>query len=585
MIRYDKIQIAYDRTLVKNGTMELRPGTLNLVKAPSGSGKTALLYRLALIVNDCRITVEGKPIRKVERFRREQIAFVSQESELIACLCVRENLEEAALIGGCDYDEAAYAGLLETVGLDVPFAQRASELSVGERQRLAIACALAKNTPYIILDEPTAALDPLMKIEILALLKKISEEGRCVVFSSHEDASADMADVIYTLMDGDIVKIQDNGISRPVFQASHHFRPVRFLFKHIRHYAVRNQAMMILANMLLIFSLVMNVLLSWRNETAFQHAKETLFQATDRLLYVTNASNVGYLDEDTAAFIPVGGYPVYNAKCDGIPLVPLFDNRNLNNRVMMKLDTAEDGMYASYRVYESWHGELKDTMQLIVQGSLARQIDVTYAGIYKSGATSSLVRDDTFFLSCPYVYLPDQNSLFVQTEFPYKSKGIFLVCPDCFSMFVQTEFPCLSKLNFPVCPKLFSLSVQTEFPCLSNLNFPVCPNKIPCLSRLFFPVCPIEKSLFVQGLIIMQIQPFFTLFSSTHRLICRLDISNIFEHFEIRFNRLSGFSSSMDRTNLITSFFWTSKNIHAGCCTQPAVPSTRRHPEMSSRSF
>ena len=97
--------------------------------------------------------------------------------------------------------------LLEKVNLNDRYDHFPKELSGGEKQRVAIARALANNPDVIIADEPTGNLDKTNEKKIFELLKKLSEEGKCIIIVSHSDIVKNYADKLYELDDRNIVEV------------------------------------------------------------------------------------------------------------------------------------------------------------------------------------------------------------------------------------------------------------------------------------------------------------------------------------------------------------------------------------------
>ena len=192
--------------------LELRAGRRLAVVGPSGSGKSTLLRLLPRLYDPSqgRITIDGRDLRKVTlESLRGQIAVVEQESVLMG-LSLRENIrygrpdatddEVAAAVAAAGL-EAFVADLPE--GLDMVLAERGASISGGERQRVAIARALVRQTPILLLDEPTTGLDPVTKAGVVdALLHLVT--GRTALIVTHDLELARHADEIVVLVDGQI---------------------------------------------------------------------------------------------------------------------------------------------------------------------------------------------------------------------------------------------------------------------------------------------------------------------------------------------------------------------------------------------
>lgn len=180
--------------------LEFHKGEFVAITGESGSGKTTLLSTISglLPYEEGEMYFNGSPTSYYdeadwEEYRKNHIAFVFQNYNLIDAYTALENVMISFLIQG---ESVAYAKeksmeLLETVGIAQYAAHRATELSSGQKQRLAIARALAKNTEVIVADEPTGNLDAENGRQIMALFAELAKE-RLVIIVTHnyEEASA-----------------------------------------------------------------------------------------------------------------------------------------------------------------------------------------------------------------------------------------------------------------------------------------------------------------------------------------------------------------------------------------------------------
>jgi iron complex transport system ATP-binding protein len=164
-----------------------RRGEVVSIIGPNGAGKSTLLAALGgLIRYDGSVRVEGREVRDVElRERARLIAYVPQRTQLRAALTVRQ----VVALGRYAHNSARDGGVVEralaSAGAE-GLAERAfPELSVGEQQRVIIARALATEAPFLLMDEPTAALDVGRGLETLYLLRRLAAEGRSVISVLH----------------------------------------------------------------------------------------------------------------------------------------------------------------------------------------------------------------------------------------------------------------------------------------------------------------------------------------------------------------------------------------------------------------
>ncbi len=184
--------------------LELPAGALTVITGPSGSGKSTLLHLLAGL----RLPTGGD-VCVLERrlgdldataraeLRRTSVGFVAQGSELVPFLTARETVELALALRGREGDAA---NALATVGLAPLADQRVGRLSAGERQRVAVARALAARPALLLADEPTARLDEANARGVAALLRGLARAtGAAVAVATHDPLVIEQADAALAL--------------------------------------------------------------------------------------------------------------------------------------------------------------------------------------------------------------------------------------------------------------------------------------------------------------------------------------------------------------------------------------------------
>ena len=215
-IRYQDVKFAYepDRPVLDGVSFSAKPGSITAIIGPTGSGKStlsALLLRL-FDPDGGAITIDGKDLRDYQlRSVREGVAIALQENVLFA-MSVRDNIRYAAPSASDERIRAAVrvaamgdylAGLPN--GLDTVLSDRGGKLSTGQRQRLSIARAVVRDTPILVLDEPTAALDAATEHEVMQNLAQWGE-GRAIFLITHRISTIRRADNILYLDQGRIVE-------------------------------------------------------------------------------------------------------------------------------------------------------------------------------------------------------------------------------------------------------------------------------------------------------------------------------------------------------------------------------------------
>jgi putative ABC transport system ATP-binding protein len=177
----------------------------------SGSGKSTLLHILGLLdaEYDGRYVFDGQLVSglsadALSRLRNRKIGFVFQQFHLLPQLTILENAALPALYAGGRPRQcrAAARARLEQMGLGHRLDHRPNELSIGQRQRAAIARALVNEPRLLLADEPTGALDSRTAMEILELLRDLHRGGATVVLVTHDHEVGAAAERIVHIRDG-----------------------------------------------------------------------------------------------------------------------------------------------------------------------------------------------------------------------------------------------------------------------------------------------------------------------------------------------------------------------------------------------
>ena len=190
-----EIKKKYGRKEVLCGTsFRVAEGSCLGVLGANGSGKTTLLKILAGVLrpDGGRFLWRGEDLLRSPRLRASAVAYVPQGTPLVEELSARDNLRlwyaPEALERSMD------GGVLRRLGVDEFFRTPAAKLSGGMRKRLSIGCALANEPSILLLDEPTAALDPLCKEQILRCFDALRREGCLLILASHDPWELELCD-------------------------------------------------------------------------------------------------------------------------------------------------------------------------------------------------------------------------------------------------------------------------------------------------------------------------------------------------------------------------------------------------------
>jgi putative ABC transport system ATP-binding protein len=200
-------------------SLEFYPGQLSVLMGPSGSGKSTLLAVLSGLLrpDSGRVVALDRELWRLdergrEEFRRQHCGFIFQGFNLFPALTARQHVEMVlrwtAEVPGHEARRRA-AALLDQLGLAGKRDLRPAQLSGGEKQRVAIAQALAKSPALCFADEPTSALDWTHGEHIVTLLRsEATERGATVLMVSHDPRVAAYGDQVMHIQDGRLDEAQ-----------------------------------------------------------------------------------------------------------------------------------------------------------------------------------------------------------------------------------------------------------------------------------------------------------------------------------------------------------------------------------------
>jgi len=218
MLKINNLKKSYDSDIVLSGIdFELNPGEIVAVMGPSGCGKSTFIRTINRLVepDSGEIFFKNTPIHNMKlrdmEAVRQNIGFVFQHFNLIARLSIKQNVALGLIKKGYSIDEAYQKAILalEDVGLAEMADYGVNKLSGGEKQRVGIARALVMEPDLILLDEPTASLDPILVRDVLDVLENIAKTRRntSIIIVTHEVTFARrVADKIYFMDQGKFIE-------------------------------------------------------------------------------------------------------------------------------------------------------------------------------------------------------------------------------------------------------------------------------------------------------------------------------------------------------------------------------------------
>ena len=175
------------RPVVRDLSMQVRRGTIYGFLGPNGSGKTTTIRMLCglLTPDDGQGTCLGFDLRTQTEGIKRRVGYMTQRFSLYEDLSVRENLEFVARLYGLSDARGAVRAMIDRLGLDGRTEQLAGTLSGGWKQRLALGACTLPNPQLLLLDEPTAGVDPKARREFWSEIHALAADGLTVLVSTH----------------------------------------------------------------------------------------------------------------------------------------------------------------------------------------------------------------------------------------------------------------------------------------------------------------------------------------------------------------------------------------------------------------
>ena len=195
------------RVVVRDLSMQVKRGTIFGFLGPNGSGKTTTIRMLCglLTPDQGSGTCLGYDIRTEVAKIKTRVGYMTQRFSLYEDLSVRENLEFIARIYGLPHPTAAAKAMIERLGLQGREEQVAGKLSGGWKQRLALGACTLPNPKLLLLDEPTAGVDPKARRDFWGEIHKLAADGLTVLVSTHYMDEAERCHEIAYIAFGEVL--------------------------------------------------------------------------------------------------------------------------------------------------------------------------------------------------------------------------------------------------------------------------------------------------------------------------------------------------------------------------------------------
>ena len=422
MIELKDICIEYDRVILDHASISIPAHSITLIRGKSGSGKTALLYCIALMdtKSEYQYYYDNHLIEEKDRnnIRKECISYVLQENDLLAHLDVKGTLQYFAHIHNKHLSDKDIQDYLDKMHLDVTLNQNVMTLSLGERQRLSIATALVSQPQVLILDEPTASLDHENKIEVYNILKELSTHTT-IVLASHSEESMKYADVVYTLENSQLnvnsSMISDDLCGEGVISQVDH----KFYKEYVKDYVKHYRFMYVLMMMVFILSLVSGqMILGIINHSREQGMQMLIGQLENKAIITKDKHS--YVDQDYSHFIKIDDkntFPLYKIytqiEGEDVYLVPYFKDDDLSKYIDRNIQETKTGIYMDndtyYRLNQiSSHNIVKLDLYITDQNGM-HQTSYTFDmnGVFRNNKKVHYVSKSQRYIYVPYSILQD----------------------------------------------------------------------------------------------------------------------------------------------------------------------------------
>lgn len=206
-------------SVLKGISFQIEKGSFVSIMGPSGSGKSTLMHILSFLdkPTDGNYFFEEKNVKEMNddqlaEMRSKKVGFIFQSFNLLSSLSVLENVILPLTYIDMPQEERIEKAksLLDQVGLSHRIGYSPSKLSGGEKQRVAIARALINNPEVIFADEPTGNLDSKSGAQIMRILQELNRKGNTIILVTHETSTAEHAERIIKVKDGNIIEDSQN---------------------------------------------------------------------------------------------------------------------------------------------------------------------------------------------------------------------------------------------------------------------------------------------------------------------------------------------------------------------------------------
>ena len=203
-IKFQDVSVRRAKTeALSSVNFEVSNGQIVGLLGPSGAGKSTIMRSIVGVQNGVTGTVEvlGEKSGSVDLATR--VAYSTQQSSVFDDLSVTQNLLYTSAILGLDKERVPQ--VISTVKLEGYEKAKVRDLSGGQKSRVSLAMALIGDPELLVLDEPTVGLDPVLRAELWGLFRKLANQGKTLLVSSHVMDEAERCDQIIFVRDGKVI--------------------------------------------------------------------------------------------------------------------------------------------------------------------------------------------------------------------------------------------------------------------------------------------------------------------------------------------------------------------------------------------
>lgn len=220
LLNLKNINKKYDNQIILNNlSLTIESGKIYVIMGPSGSGKSTLLNIIALIENSTSgdyywkdANIKDFSSRKKSLIRKDNIGLIFQDFNLFEELTAFENLDVYLQLT-TSLDEKQRQNKIKnqanTLDISSILYKKVKFLSGGERQRVTIARCYLNNTELILADEPSANIDSVNKSILIESFLSLRKNGKTIIIVTHDDSYIQIADMVYSLKNGELTKTID----------------------------------------------------------------------------------------------------------------------------------------------------------------------------------------------------------------------------------------------------------------------------------------------------------------------------------------------------------------------------------------